>query len=114
VAKNLKNEDDETLELPLNERRFFGCEIKDSEWLQMFMNKNAMHDGDSESAQSIVKNIKFDYWTYMDNIYFNKKPVEDQAIMYSRKDLTELGQIPIIHKKRVTISNSRNLPLPKT
>lgn len=41
-----------------------------------------MHDGNRESANSLGKNINFEYWTYMENKYFNKKMKEDEIINY--------------------------------
>jgi hypothetical protein len=50
-----------------------------------------MHDGNREKAVSLVKNIYFDYFTYRNNKYFNKKPVEDPTVQYVDDDMIKLG-----------------------
>jgi hypothetical protein len=50
-----------------------------------------MHDGNREKAVSLVKNIEFDYFTYRNNKYFNKKPVEDPTVQYIEDDMIKLG-----------------------
>jgi hypothetical protein len=50
-----------------------------------------MHDGNREKAVSLVKNIQFDYFTYRNNKYFNKKPVEDPTVQYIEDDMIKLG-----------------------
>jgi hypothetical protein len=57
----------------------------------MFRQKNNMHDGNRERAVSLVKNIQFDYLTYRNNKFFNKKPVEDPAVKYNEDDMIKLG-----------------------
>ena len=81
--------------MPINEkrRRVEGM-IKNKEWLKMFRQKNQMHDGNRESSKSLSSNIKFDYWTYIENKYFNKNPVSDRPVDYSSHDLVKLGQLP--------------------
>jgi hypothetical protein len=59
----------------------------------MFRQKNPMHDGNRERAVSLVKNIQFDYFTYKNNKFFNKKPVEDSTIQYVNNDMIKLGQV---------------------
>ena len=47
------NMPEEELVLPVNERKRVEASIKDNEWLKMFRQKNAMHDGKRESAMSL-------------------------------------------------------------
>jgi|LauGreDrversion4_2_1035121.scaffolds.fasta_scaffold967298_1 hypothetical protein len=51
-----------------------------------------MHDPNRERAVSLVKNIQFDYLTYRQNKFFNKKPVEDPTVQYVHEDIIKLGQ----------------------
>jgi hypothetical protein len=51
-----------------------------------------MHDPNRERAVSLVKNIQFDYLTYRQNKFFNKKPVEDPTVQYEHEDIIKLGQ----------------------
>lgn len=59
-----------------------------------------MHDGNREKAVSLVKNIYFDYFTYRNNKYFNKKPVEDPTVQYVDDDMIKLGQQVIPETKK--------------
>lgn len=74
-----------------------------------------MHDSNRESANSISKNMQFDYWTYMTSIHFNKKPVEDTTVNYRQGDLLNMGQIEsaVRTKNRNTFRRISLATLPK-
>lgn len=60
-----------------------------------------MHDGNREKALSLAKNIQFDYFTYRNNKFFNKKPVEDPTVQYVEDDMIKLGQQVIPKTKQL-------------
>lgn len=60
-----------------------------------------MHDGNREKALSLAKNIQFDYFTYRNNKFFNKKPVEDPTVQYVEDDMIKLGQQVIPETKQL-------------
>lgn len=45
-------------ELPKNEK-MVRSEIKNSDYLKLYQNKNPMHDGDREKSTSLMKNLVY-------------------------------------------------------